>query len=181
VSHLCGEGGCKCGVGEPHRPGELKFSPALAELREQLTSNPKDKIGLTKVPLSLVPPVAIAHEALAMADGARKYGAYNWRKNKVRADIYVDAAMRHITAWNEGEERASDSKMHHLGHARACLGILLDALEGGNLIDNRPLPGPLPYVLQRETKTTETAKGAADLAEAVEKAILQPLHRLGME
>jgi hypothetical protein len=29
--------------------------------------------------------------------------------------------------------------VRHLGHAKACLGILLDAEATGNLIDDRPL------------------------------------------
>ena len=35
---------------------------------------------------------------------------------------------------------APDSKAHHLGHARACLGILLDAMANGCLEDDRPTP-----------------------------------------
>lgn len=73
-----------------------------------------------------------------MADGARKYGPYNWRGNAVVARIYIDAAMRHLLAWLEGEETAEDSGVHHLGHAMACCAILLDAQETGNLIDDRP-------------------------------------------
>jgi hypothetical protein len=77
------------------------------------------------------------HESLAMLDGEWKYGYRNWREKDVRARIYINAAMRHLAAWAEGQERADDSKVHHLGHARACLGILLDAQANGNLIDDR--------------------------------------------
>jgi len=80
-----------------------------------------------------------------MMDGAGKYSSYNWRDNKVQADIYVDACMRHLLAWFEGEEFAEDSGCHHLGHARACLGILLDAQATGNLVDNRPKSNALAF------------------------------------
>ncbi len=113
------------------------------------TANPKDIIGATKVSLSKVPAVAIAHEAHAMMDGARKYDAYNWRAKAVQASIYVDAALRHIHDWNEGEEDAPDSKAHHLGHARACLGILLDCQENGCLIDDRPITDKSRGVMTR--------------------------------
>ena len=103
------------------------------------TTNPKDLLGAKKVSFTSVPPIAIAHEAVAMMDGAAKYGPYNWRDKKVQARIYVDAALRHITSWFEGEEYAQDSGVHHLGHGRACLGILLDAITTGNLIDDRPI------------------------------------------
>lgn len=104
-----------------------------------LGSNPKDLLGAKKVDFAKVPPVAIAWEALAMMDGGGKYGPFNWRGNKVVASIYVAAAMRHLLQWYEGERCAEDSGCHHLGHARACMGILLDAEATGNLIDDRPV------------------------------------------
>lgn len=112
------------------------------------STNPKDLLGAKKVSLSAVPPVAILHESMAMMDGEWKYGFRNYREKKVQARIYIDAALRHINAWAEGEEIADDSNVHHLGHARACLGILLDALESGNLIDNR-VQGVYPKVAKR--------------------------------
>ncbi|KKN48575.1 hypothetical protein LCGC14_0651620 [marine sediment metagenome] len=110
--------------------------------------NPKDILGQTKVSLSKVPTAAIIYEALAMVDGAKKYGPFNWRKNKVIASIYVDACLRHVGSWFDGEEIATDSLVHHLGHARACLGILIDALETGNLDDDRPPSGPAARLLE---------------------------------
>lgn len=103
------------------------------------TTNPKDLLGVKKVPLTIIPPIASALEAEAMLDGQKKYGPYNWRSKKVRARIYIDACMRHLAAWLEGQEYAEDSGCHHLGHARACLGILLDAQNIGHLIDDRPI------------------------------------------
>lgn len=104
-----------------------------------LGSNPKDLLGVKKVDSTKVPAIAIAWESLAMMDGAGKYGSYNWRANKVVASIYVAACKRHLDSWLEGQEEAEDSGCHHLGHARACLGILLDAQTTGNLIDDRPV------------------------------------------
>lgn len=101
-------------------------------------TNPKDLVGEKKVSISKLPAVAMLHAAHAMMNGAVKFGPYNWREKKVQAEIYIDAALRHITLWNEREETATDSGVHHLGHAMACLAILLDAQESGNLIDNRP-------------------------------------------
>lgn len=123
------------------------------------TTNPKDLVGSTKVSMSKFPAVAIVHGAHAMMDGAMKYGAYNWRAKQVQADIYVDAALRHLAAWFEGEELAQDSGVHHLGHAIACCAILLDAQETGNLIDNRPVNEKsrlvLPAVLERLQRTID--------------------------
>jgi hypothetical protein len=111
--------------------------------------NPKDRIGLDKVPILSQPPASIIYEALGMWDGATKYGRYNWRKNKVVASIYVDAALRHLLAWFDREEFASDSGVPHIGHAKACLGILADAIETGNLVDDRPPKGSAGPLLKR--------------------------------
>jgi hypothetical protein len=105
------------------------------------SGNPKDLLGDTKPNLALVPPAASIYMALAMGDGAKKYGPYNWREKEVRAMVYVAAALRHINAYLDGEDHAEDSHKPHLAHALACLGILADATETGNLIDDRPAEG----------------------------------------
>jgi Domain of unknown function (DUF5664) len=103
------------------------------------TTNPKDLLGVKKVSLTKLPAVAALHAAHALMDGAVKYGPYNWRDKAVQADIYIDACLRHVNAWFDGEETAADSGVHHLGHAMACLAIILDAQEAGKLVDNRPV------------------------------------------
>lgn len=111
----------------------------VAPVSKALGSNPKDLLGAKKPDMTKIPAVALLWESLAMMDGGGKYGPYNWRANKVIASIYVAAAKRHIDEWFEGTRLAEDSGCHHLGHARACLGILLDAEATGNLIDDRPV------------------------------------------
>jgi hypothetical protein len=106
-----------------------------------LGTNPKDLLGVKKPSMTKIPAIALLWESLAMMDGGGKYGPYNWRDNAVIASIYVDALKRHVDAWYEGLRLADDSGCHHLGHARACLGILLDAEATGNLIDDRPIVG----------------------------------------
>lgn len=115
-------------------------------------TNPKDLMGAKKPRLSLVPPSGLIYAALAMAQGAEKYGAYNWREKKVQAMIYLEACARHLFAYQDGEETASDSGISHLGHALACLLILIDAKETGNLIDNRPLAGATGRLIEQHTK-----------------------------
>lgn len=103
--------------------------------------NAKDRIGVTKIPLGLMPVAALVHCCLALFDGVLKYTKANWRKEKISASIYYDAALRHIYKYIEGQENDADSGVHHLGHAMACLAILLDARETDNLIDDRPFKG----------------------------------------
>ena len=116
------------------------------------TTNPKDRLGIKKVQLDLVPPSSIIYQALAMEDGARKYGKANWRSKQVRASIYVAAALRHLYSWHDGEECAKDSGKPHLAHALACLGILVDAIETGNLVDDRPTAGTAAQLIEKLEK-----------------------------
>jgi hypothetical protein len=111
--------------------------------------NPKDLMGVKKTRISLVPPASIIYQADAMEDGAFKYGPYNWREKKVGASIYYEACFRHLMAWYDGEEFAEDSKKHHLAHAIACIGIIIDAKETGNLIDDRPKKGSAAILIKR--------------------------------
>lgn len=114
---------------------------------EALT-NPKTLMGRQKLSvLSVVPPASILREAEAMhygahlaprKDGTKGYGPYNWRDDPVEVMIYVDACMRHLFAYVDGEGTDPESGVTHLGHAKACLGIIVDAEANGTLIDNRP-------------------------------------------
>jgi len=119
--------------------------------------NPKDLIGATKVDLSLVPPAATLHTATAMMDGAAKYGPYNWRENPVKAMVYIAAAQRHLSQFLDGENFDPISGVHHLGHASACLAIMLDAIETGNLADNRPIAGKSGEIIRRFNADTKLA------------------------
>jgi len=103
--------------------------------------NPKDRLGINKVPLHLIPDAALIHEAMAMWVGGVKYGPFNWREKKVVASIYVAAARRHLTLYFDTREHFAKDGIHHLGHVRACCGIILDAEANNMLVDDRPPPG----------------------------------------
>lgn len=104
-------------------------------------NNPKTAVGAKKLPLENVPPSAMHALAEAFADGAKKYGSYNWRTRTVSSSVYYGAALRHLQAWWDGEEVAEDTLINHLHHAMACLSILIDANSIGKLNDNRPPKG----------------------------------------
>lgn len=112
--------------------------------------NPKDLVGATKAPLALVPPALVIGAAEALATGRDKYGAYNWRDYPVQAVTYVEAAMRHLLAYMDGEDYAADTQVHHVKHAVAGLGVLLDCIAMGTVDDNRPLPGPAAKLLDQQ-------------------------------
>jgi hypothetical protein len=103
--------------------------------------NPKAVQGAKKHTLRLLPLPAAIVVNQALEDGVAKYGAANWRLTGVAASVYIDAAKRHIDQWYDGgQELAIDSLIHNLGHAMACLAIIVDAQHNDKLIDDRPTP-----------------------------------------
>lgn len=117
-------------------------------------TNPKDLVGATKPPLHLVPPVANIQESLVLALGVVKYkGPANWRQYPVQASIYVSAALRHLAQWFDGQDLDAESGMSHLAHARACMGILLDAEASSKMIDDRPISGKAAELIDIYTKS----------------------------
>jgi hypothetical protein len=102
-------------------------------------NNPKTRVGgMNKVPMHLVPPRALAHVALAFADGGFKYQPYNWHTEPISASVYYGAMLRHIYAWWDGEDVPSDGVAHHLAHAACCILMILDTMGTECLNDNRP-------------------------------------------
>ena len=113
--------------------------------------NEKDRVGATKPPLNLIPPAAEILESMVMGLGAEKYGAFNWRHEKIQASIYIAAIRRHLAQWHDGEDDDPESGMSHLAHARANLGILIDAITAGKVIDDRPPPGAASELIRKLT------------------------------
>ncbi len=104
--------------------------------------NPKDRLALDRVPLWALPAIGAIHGAQGNAYGLEKYGAYNWREKPIKLMEYLGAMERHIACLKDGQWRAEDSKVTHLGHIIATASIILDAEQVGTLIDDRPeLPG----------------------------------------
>lgn len=113
------------------------------------TLNPKDRAALDRSPLHLLPAAGRLYGAAATADGAAKYGPYNWRDKPISLMGYTSAMERHILAIRDGEDIAQDSGVHHLGHIIATASILLDAMLCGTLIDDRAgVSGPAPAVMK---------------------------------
>lgn len=115
-------------------------------------TNPKDALGQRKPRLSLIPPSFLVRIAVAFKEGAKKYGAFNWRKQKIGAMAYVDPMLRHLLAWADGEDIDPESGKHHLDGVGASLAILIDAMETGNLIDDRPPKGSTGELIRRLTE-----------------------------
>lgn len=142
-------------VGGPFKRlyGPYWISPSHSEVEEvayqggTLTTapypdgNPKSLQGAKKYSLRYLPLSANIAVNQALEDGAKKYGPANWREKGVAVSVYIDAALRHINQFYDGkQDNAADSGAPNLGHAMACLAIIIDAMQEGSAIDDRPFP-----------------------------------------
>lgn len=105
---------------------------------ERKATNPKDAIGVLKVPFSVVPWRVIGEIALGLLEGALKYGRHNYRVSGVRASVYFDAAQRHMTDYWEGTDIDPVSGLHHITKALSSLIVLRDAMLNNMCTDDRP-------------------------------------------
>lgn len=121
----------------PSRPGMTR-EQARGLISPVKETNPKDAAGSARIDATLVSPFSIAEMALAMEEGAAKYGAFNYTVVGVKARTYIGAAMRHLWKYLLGETRDPKTGVHHLGSVMACAGILIDAEVRGKLNDDRP-------------------------------------------
>jgi hypothetical protein len=122
-------------------------------MSDRTDTNPKDLLGVKKCPLRFVPAALKITAAPAMAEGARKYGPYNWREKKVQYTIYLEAIERHLNALIDGEDRDPKTGIHHESHIAANIGIVADARAMGCLIDDRSGAGAAPILLAEQDKT----------------------------
>ncbi len=140
-----------CGEGQT-AAASFDFKPSNASLVENAKlceqpnakpSNPKDRLGILKIPYSTISQPVLAEVGVAMLEGALKYGRHNYRAIGVRASVYFDAVMaRHMPAWWEGEDIDPDSGLHHITKAIAGLCVIRDAMIQGKFIDDRPPKSP---------------------------------------
>lgn len=130
------------------------------EGQEKKDTNPKDAIGIGKVPMSCLSFPVLMEMGLGMMEGGAKYGKFNFRAIGVRSSVYLDACFRHLAAWYEGEDIDSDSGISHLVKAMTTLMVLRDAQMRGKMNDDRP-PGTSGFI----SVLNEKAKKIADSAD----------------
>jgi len=101
-------------------------------------TNPKDAVGIRKVPYSTVPSEVVAEMGLGLLEGALKYGRHNFRVIGVRASVYYDAIQRHLNAWWEGEDLDPESELNHITKLLTSAAVLRDAMINERWTDDRP-------------------------------------------
>lgn len=123
-------------------------------------TNPKDAIGSSKIHLDLVPDSMVLFASLGFAEGALKYGKFNWRAAGVRLSIYMAALERHKMKFMAGEWADPETGVPHLSSMLACIGIIVDAHVSDKLNDDRP-----PMQPNLNVYISEAAKAQAHLKE----------------
>ena len=73
---------------------------------------------------SLVPFGAMDEVVKVLTYGAKKYDRFNWEKVENRR--YEAAALRHISAYMQGEKIDPESGISHLAHAACSIMFLID-------------------------------------------------------
>lgn len=103
------------------------------------TTNPKQALGLSNIPMNMLSPIACAYGSVAKLNGSLSYGLSNFVGTEVILSIYLDALRRHLDAFICGEEVDEKDKVPHLGAILANVDIILCARAAGTLIDDRAL------------------------------------------
>lgn len=89
-----------------------------------------------KVPLDLIDPHALEQLGWVLAFGARKYAKHNWR-NGLEFTRLIASALRHINAFNAGEDNDPETNLPHPAHAMCCMMFLVWMMENRPDLDDR--------------------------------------------
>lgn len=112
----------------------------MPKLEEELTMQTQAvKFDENKLPLHLLSTEALLQTAAVLKFGADKYAAHNWRGGFAWSRPLA-AAMRHILAYNAGEDKDPESGLSHLAHAACCIMFLLEFEKTHPELDDRYKP-----------------------------------------
>lgn len=113
-----------------------KFSFTYKEPTPQITETTAIKFDKDKLPLNLISTQALNQIAAVLKFGADKYAEHNWRKGFAWSRPLA-AALRHITAFNDGEDKDPESGLSHIAHAMCCLMFILEFEKTHTELDDR--------------------------------------------
>lgn len=110
--------------------------PDTAQIKDPSKFGTAIKFDQDKLPLHLLSTEAMNQTAAVLQFGAQKYAEHNWRKGFAWSRPLA-AAMRHITAFNNGEDKDPESGLSHLAHAACCIMFLLEFEKTHKHLDDR--------------------------------------------
>ncbi len=86
--------------------------------------------------VDLLPVEALLGAASVMGYGAQKYSDHNWRGGIEWNKLYA-STLRHLFAWQTGEDIDPESGLPHLDHAMCDIGMLSASVKCGIGKDTR--------------------------------------------
>lgn len=89
-----------------------------------------------KIRLDLLSTQWLSGVGKVLTFGAKKYAAHNWRQG-IEMSRLMGAALRHITAYNGGEDNDPETGLSHLWHASCCLMFASELRETHPELDDR--------------------------------------------
>ena len=128
---------CDHNLDEPCIPSchEIEYTPMPVILTQQ-KQEPGTKFDFGKPPLDLISVEANIQEAMVLDFGRKKYDTHNWRTGMSWSRV-IGAALRHISAFNRGEDKDPETGLSHLAHARCCVSFLLEYEKTHREFDDR--------------------------------------------
>jgi hypothetical protein len=126
------EGEVTSGVPDYAKLNDRYPQPEIKVQKEE----PGLKFDAGKPPMNLLSREALTQIAKVLEFGSRKYEAHNWRKGMSWSRL-LGAAMRHLTAFNDGEDVDPETGLSHLAHLGCCTMFLLEYQRFHQSFDDR--------------------------------------------
>lgn len=92
-----------------------------------------------KPQMDLLDTTALVELAKVLDFGAKKYDRFNWKAG-IKWSRVISAAMRHITAFNNGEDVDPETGISHMAHAMCNCMFLLNYIKEHPELDDRYKP-----------------------------------------
>lgn len=86
--------------------------------------------------VELLPSAPLVMIGDVLTFGARKYADHNWRGGFDYSRL-IGANLRHLLAFNDGEDLDPESDLSHMAHAGCCTLFLLEQIAKGTGNDDR--------------------------------------------
>lgn len=102
--------------------GHFAASSTMSGLESEMLGQKNDN---GKPMWSLLPFKAVEEIVKVFDFGAQKYCRHNWVHVDDFENRYLSAALRHMAAYGDGEDKDEESGLYHLAHAGACILFLL--------------------------------------------------------
>lgn len=122
-----------------------------------------------KVPLDLIDREALIQLGRVLEYGATKYSANNWRGG-LQWSRTIAAALRHIQAFNDGEDVDPETGISHMAHAMCNCMFLLNFIKNRGDLDDR-------YTTIKKQEVQHALEGGIKISQAAVNADIDQRNR----